>query len=173
MKKTLCILALFVFSNIAIAIVPNTYYITDSSGHNEISSMTSDPIELSIWYYGRTPSFDLKIEAVGLGTLDDPIITAVGRNSGNDSVGLIETNYWEISSAADSGTNLGMGVANPLAKIDFQSGSPGDVTLNLYRYDSISGWVQLNTYSMTIHEIPEPITLVFLGLGGLLLRRRK
>ena len=109
---------------------------------------------------------------MGLGTLDDPIITAVGRNSGNDSVGLIETNYWEISSAADSGTNLGMGVANPLAKIDFQSGSPGDVTLNLYRYDGL-GWVQSNTYNMTIHEIPEPITLVFLGLGGLLLRRKK
>ncbi len=172
MKKLVIICAVLIISNIAIAIVPNTFYITDSSGHNEISSMTSDPIELSIWYYGRTPSFDLKIEAVGLGTLDDPIITAVGRNSGNDSVGLIETNYWEISSAADSGTNLGMGVANPLAKIDFQSGSPGDVTLNLYRYDGL-GWVQSNTYNMTIHEIPEPITLVFLGLGGLLLRRKK
>jgi hypothetical protein len=173
MRKILSILVLFAASSSALAAVPNTYYITDSSGHDVISSTTSDPIELSIWYYGRTPLFDLKIAAVGSGTLNDPVITAVGRNSGNDSVRLIETNYWEISSAADSGTNLGTGVANPLAKIDFQSGSPGDVILNLYRYDSISGWVQLNTYSMTIHEIPEPITLVFLGLGGLMLRRRK
>ena len=134
--------------------------------------MQSDTIGLLIWNYGNISSFDLKIEAVGSCTLDQPVITAVGRNSGNDHVGLIETNYWEIYSASD-GTNLGTGVASPLATIDFQSGSPGDVTLNLYRYDSISGWVQLNTYSMTIHEIPEPITLVFLGLGGLLLRRRK
>ena len=170
MRKTLCILALFVFSNIAIAIVPNTYYITDSSGHNE-TTLTTSTIELPIWYYGKTTSFDLKIEAVGSCTLNQPVITAVGRNSGNDHVGLIETNYWEIYSASD-GTNLGTGVASPLATIDFQSGSPGDVTLNLYRYDGL-GWVQSNTYNMTIHEIPEPITLVFLGLGGLLLRRKK
>ena len=172
MKKLVCICIVLVISNSAFAAVANSYYVTDSSGHNEISLMTSDTIELSIWYYGRNTSCDLKIEAVGSCTLDQPVITAVSRNPVNDSIGLIETNYWEIYSASD-GTNLGTGVANPLATINFQSGSPGDVTLTLYHFNGTS-WDQLPAYyGMTIHEIPEPITLVFLGLGGLLLRGRK
>ena len=172
MKKTLCILALFVFSNIAIARPSNAYYISDSSSNREITLTSSDPITLLVWSNYSPTSFDLKIEAVGSCTLDQPVITAVGRNSGNDSVELIETNYWEISSAADSGTYLGTGIANPLATIDFHSDVPGDITLNLYFYNN-TDWIGYNCVGMTIHEIPEPITLVFLGLGGLLLRRRK
>ncbi|MGD0785240.1 MAG: hypothetical protein ABR969_05445 [Sedimentisphaerales bacterium] len=171
MRNTLCILALFVFSNIAIANMAPTYYITDSSGNNEISLMPSDTIELSIWHYILIPSFDLKIEAVGSGTLGQPIITAVGRNSEYDSVGLDETN-WVIYSAADSGTYIDTGIEKPLATINFQFNGPGDVTLNLYQFIN-SIWDTYASYGMTIHQIPEPITLVFLGLGGLLLRRRK
>jgi hypothetical protein len=43
----------------------------------------------------------------------------------------------------------------------------GDVTLTLMDLD-------LNVFdSQVIHQIPEPITMVLLGLGGLFLRRRK
>jgi len=45
---------------------------------------------------------------------------------------------------------------------------PGDVTVDLY--DS-SGYILID--SLTIQQIPEPITVALLGLGGLLLRRRK
>jgi hypothetical protein len=171
MKKLAFICVVLVISNITIANMAPTYYITDSSGNNEISLMSSDTIELLIWHYILIPSFDLKIEVVGPGTLEQPIITAVGRNPVNDYVGLDETN-WVIYSAADSGTYIDTGIENPLATINFQFNGPGDVTLNLYQFkDSI--WDTYASYGMTIHQIPEPITLVFLGIGGLLLRRRK
>ena len=171
MKKLVIICAVLIISNIAIATRAPTYYIIDSSGNNEISLMPSDTIELLIWHDVLIPSFDLKIEAVGPGTLEQPIITAVGRNPENDYVGLDETN-WVISSAADSGMYIADGIENPLATTNFQFNGPGDVTLNLYQFkDSI--WTSYAAYGMTIHQIPEPITLVFLGMGGLLLRCRK
>lgn len=46
-------------------------------------------------------------------------------------------------------------------------GEPGDVTISL-----ISGSLEVMD-TMVIHQIPEPMTMVLLGLGGLFLRRRK
>jgi len=47
-------------------------------------------------------------------------------------------------------------------------GQPGDVVLTLFDAADLS---VLST--VTIHQIPEPITFALLGLGGLFLRRRK
>lgn len=176
MKKILSILALFVFSNIAIAIPAAYVHITDSSANTAISLMTSDTINLPIWEDGYPmTSFDIKIEAVGSCTLDNPVITAGGRNSGYDSIIQSDAMSWEISARSD-GSFLSSGITNPFATIDFHFEGPGDVTLTLYRNNGLD-WVPWYTASgistMTIREIPEPITLVFLGLGGLLLRRRK
>jgi hypothetical protein len=165
MRKTLCILALLVFSSIVIARPTNAFLLTDSSGNKEITLTSSDPITLLVWSNYDPTSFDLKIEPQGSCILGQPIITAVGINSEKNHVELIETN-WEISSSADSGSIVA-GFANPLATIAFHSDVPGDITLNLYSFDGI------DCAGMTIHQIPEPITLVFLGLGGLMLRRRK
>jgi hypothetical protein len=45
---------------------------------------------------------------------------------------------------------------------------PGYVYINLY---DTSGYILED--SILVHQIPEPVTLALLGLGGLLLRRRK
>jgi hypothetical protein len=49
----------------------------------------------------------------------------------------------------------------------FHCVAPGDVTLTLSDID-LNVWEQV-----VIHQIPEPMTLGLLGLGGLFLRRRK
>jgi hypothetical protein len=170
MRKSLSIVALLVFSSIAIARPSNTFLLTDSSSNREITLTSSDPITLLVWSNYYPTSFDLKIEPQGSCILGQPIITATGRTPENDDVKLIETN-WEFSSSADSGY-LETGIASPLATVDFHSDVPGDITLNLYFYNS-TDWIGYNCVGMTIHEIPEPMTLVFLGIGGLMLRRRK
>ena len=48
---------------------------------------------------------------------------------------------------------------------------PGDVVVSLY---STSDWMTATLEdSVIIHQIPEPATMLLLGFGGLLLRRRK
>jgi hypothetical protein len=177
MKKLVIICAVLAISNIAIAIPATYYHITDLSGNTEISLMTSDTIILPIWEDGfLVNSFDIKIEAVGSGILDNPIITASGRNSTYDSIIQSDAMSWEISARSDSGFFLSSGITSPFATMDFHFESPGDITLTLYRYNGLD-WVPLYSNpgmaTMTIQQIPEPITLVFLGLGGLMLRRRK
>ena len=53
----------------------------------------------------------------------------------------------------------------------FHCEGPGDVTIHLlWTVDFMTGVV---IDSVTIHQMPEPATIALLGLGGLLLRRRK
>jgi len=52
--------------------------------------------------------------------------------------------------------------------MEFQCTAMGDVTISL---TDASGTIQLD--SVLIHQIPEPVSMVLLGLGGLLLRRRR
>jgi len=63
---------------------------------------------------------------------------------------------------------------NVVDGIVFHCDGPGDVTLKLVNiFDDGSGAVITPYDEVVIHQIPEPMTLGLLGLGGLFLRRRK
>jgi hypothetical protein len=67
---------------------------------------------------------------------------------------------------------VGNGALGAIFLVDFHCLSPDNVlTINLY--DSRVGAGNVIVDSLTIHQIPEPITLALLGLGGLFLKRRK
>ena len=55
--------------------------------------------------------------------------------------------------------------------IDFHCEAIGDATISLYSSPGGAVWTLEDT--LIVHQIPEPITMVLLGLGGLFLRRRK
>lgn len=80
-------------------------------------------------------------------------------------VGLGVTDTWEADLLQPVTDPYGIGV---LAEFEFLCTGLGDVTITLL--DSSLGNV-IDT--LTITQIPEPITFALLGLGGLFLRRRK
>jgi hypothetical protein len=53
----------------------------------------------------------------------------------------------------------------------FHCEGAGDVTLSLFMDRGLPGGLQLMD-TQVIHQIPEPMTMALLGLGGLFLRRR-
>jgi len=57
-------------------------------------------------------------------------------------------------------------------EILFHCDGPGDVMITLYLLDGNFAVVAAQD-SVLVHQIPEPITMALLGLGGLFLRRRK
>jgi hypothetical protein len=58
-----------------------------------------------------------------------------------------------------------------LGSIAFHCEGAGDVTLKLYTVND--AYTELTLVdSVIVHQIPEPITMTLLGLGGLFLRRR-
>jgi hypothetical protein len=57
--------------------------------------------------------------------------------------------------------------------IDVYCDGPGDVTLKFWGYSVYTDYQPVVWDTQVIHQIPEPMTLGLLGLGGLFLRRRK
>lgn len=62
---------------------------------------------------------------------------------------------------------IGTWANGTLMDVTFRCTGLGDVMINLYDY---TGATVLD--SILIHQVPEPITMVLLGLGGLFLRKR-
>ena len=75
-----------------------------------------------------------------------------------------------VGDSGGGGTGGLIAIVDP---IPFHCEGPGDaiVTLLTSPTAGVGTWAVEDT--VTIHQIPEPITMALLGLGGLLLRRRK
>ena len=99
-------------------------------------------------------------EYTGWGTVyTPPAPGTLVADDGGYGVGWIHGYMPTASATADTGKWW---------ELELHCTGPEDVLVNLY--DS-TGYVIVDT--AVIHQVPEPMTIALLGLGGLLLRRRK
>ena len=104
-------------------------------------------------------------------SLSNPVVEdAAGDTSGNSYVGA----YFGYDFAAgDTSTAiLPDGADGKWFSWDLDADAVGDFSLLLYDYTNINQTTALSTTTGKV-LIPEPMTIALLGLGGLLLRRRK
>lgn len=115
---------------------------------------------------------------VGPGTVDNSGATYQGGLSGN-FYQLYVDYYWAPSvdraglpAVAGYASDLGALSGILIDNIVFHCEGPGDVVVELYEsVDSGATWQLTDT--AIVHQIPEPATMALLGLGALVLRRKK
>lgn len=107
----------------------------------------------------------LEDKSLGEWANDMTILPAAGANATAVDWDADYPGWWEVN-AASFNPDLPI-IAGVHFLIDFHCLGEGDVLITLRNYD------ESETDRVMITQVPEPITLALLGVGGLFLRRRK
>jgi hypothetical protein len=163
------------------------------SGPDEITLTPSDTITLDIWNTAGGPPppnaprnfiayLDILPNNTGCYDLALPrldIYNAVSNPTGasgdfpsNFIFNQLEGNIDEYTVNQNWAPGTPGEVVGAIFLVDFHCLSPNNV-LTIQLYDSRVGDGMVVVDSLTIHQIPEPMTMALLGLGGLFLKRRK
>jgi hypothetical protein len=179
MKKLLVLMLVLGIASLANAAAINV--LGDSSVGVGVTKTYTITISGSIPDNGLI-SFDVEVHGSNAkATMSSWTIISTGRNTLLDYVGdLISTppDYGkEVVAAQDSGTTA---IGSTLLSFDLTGVTTGTIDLTteeiaFFTVTAGGGWNDLHPDmgSMQVTIVPEPMTLVLLGLGGLFLRRRR
>jgi len=106
---------------------------------------------------------------VNVSALCDIVVTNDGADVVVSGVDMDGTGGTEWDGAADSVLSDGMNVWKLLGQVHLTAGQTYTVS-QVTRYNS---YVSMRSHGVLFEAVPEPTSLVLLGLGGLLLRRRR
>lgn len=170
MKKLLALVLVLGLASLANATAILQVNGQDASGVIELRP--SDTIDLGVFYTGDGKDWFLYTDVIGMGlfSLGTPV-----AGPGIGDVSLLEmyeyADYNAMEIKAVMGHNAVAYTEGSVFTVPFHCEGQGDVVVEL--------WSDENDYAepidvMTIHQIPEPMTMSLLALGGLgLLRRRR
>ena len=144
------------------------------SAPQEITLNPSDWIELDIdLISGSQSGYDIGITIDGPGSLD---ITDINFPTTYTFAGkVVDDPAYDLRVSASVFLEPAPQAPKVLVnEIMFHCDGLGEVTITLIAIKSTDGYDPLATIdTLTIWQIPEPTTVALLGLGGLLLRRRR
>jgi len=186
MKKLLALMLV-----LSVASVANAALLISVDGvvdppDTSIELFPSDTVTIDIWGDGLTPTAPVAptpwLIVEGLGTVSGGVViypgtlTTITLYEEGDGSGIVEWLQSEGYNTTQSYyIELVDGTAEPpplsgtlVDEIELHCIGFGDVLLSLVKAD-----LSENYDTQIIHQIPEPASMLLLGLGGLLLRRRK
>jgi hypothetical protein len=193
MKKFICVLVFLALVNVANAGIVDLV-ISSLNGApidpvKEITIMPTDIVNFDVVYQGPAPqgwwgwSLSLDMLVAGPGTLD---ISTITKPTGYWNADLSKITVTPTGALLDFVAN-DIGTVPPGIILDhflLHCDDRGDVVIKLVENPNTAAGATLETdggdlYELLagpgiiIHQIPEPMTLTLLGLGGLFLARRK
>ena len=178
MKKLLVLMLVLVlasFANAALKISVNGVI----DGPDEIYLQPSETVTIDMYntgggdrnfnayldfYYTSQGTYALSNGRLGPAAGDWPATFDI-YDGGYDNDEVWVSQSWNPNTVTDPG-----GPEGAIFLIDLHCEGPGDVIIELW--DEREGF-GAPVDGLVIHQIPEPATIVLLGLGGLLLRRKK
>jgi hypothetical protein len=165
--------------NVAISVNGST------TGPDEITLQVSDTITIDIYDAGGVPPYgqrnygaylDFQFPSMGCYALSNPRLGPAAGDMASWSFATYAppADYDEYT-VSRSFTPQAVGdPAGAIFLVDFHCETPDNIVY-VYLYHTLIGGGSQVIDTLTIHQvpIPEPMTVTLLGLGGLLLRRRK
>jgi len=182
MKKMIAImLALALSSTVASAALQISVGEIQNPVDSEITLNPSDHIQLNIWTNEDLTGFSQATWMVGVstgsGTIDHaitPAVASVGNIIGDHTNAALDTSFTSGVFGGYFAPLAGIAAGTALVNyIDFHCDGPGDVLIKLVLINNADGTIITVEDELIIHQIPEPMTMSLLGLGGLALIRRR
>ena len=175
MKKMLILMAVLGMASIANADVVLSF--DGSTAIDEVTIVTSQTVTIDLYNNGSAPGdpvdffvyLDFYYPSEGTYSLSDPRLgdaagdfpaSFTGPYLGDDDYDEVEfSQAWAVGSDE---------IPGEMFLIDLHCEGIGDVIIEAYDWRT-----EELVDTLIIHQIPEPATIALLGLGGLLLRRKK
>jgi hypothetical protein len=184
MKKLASIVLALLFANVASAAIVTLVPIDEGAPGSATNPLKdSDYIEILINVDPKVMSVDALVEVAGPAQVTGAVNLSDCANYGWDT----SLSFDPILTTTTADIGVGDFAGGPDTDtiggyITLHCTGAGPVTVTLMGNQTFGGSYDLSgspipgseiTGTLTIHQIPEPATLALLGLGGLLLRRRK
>jgi hypothetical protein len=187
MKKLLVLALVLSMATMASAALQISVGGTQTATEVTITDVPSGTLSLGIWTdspIAVLDGFNGLLVATQLGSIDYLSGSVVKVDSGTsferngnahyalgDSSALLPASEEGLGFYAFMFDNAATANQDILGSIAFHCEGAGDVTLKLYTVNDDYTAITL-VDSVIIHQVPEPMTMTLLGLGGLFLRRR-